>query len=285
MNDTPQPDNLQTEKSFSDRILGYSLAASLFINLGWVLWVAHSDIFGSANIIPLHEKPIKIFKPIPQKPKPPKPPKPPPPPPPQKQPKIKPPPIHIQRPTPRPPVPTHQFKVATTTNTHAVSNIVVPTTPDTAPPPQPVMPSPGPSVVAPPPPVEQPPPPVVVPPPPVEPPKPEPKPEVVAPPPPPPPPPKPRMPDRDEPEVVGSFDDITLPSFDPSTVSVTQISATWEVDERGHPSNIHLSPRTSGNSEVDSAIVEAIRKFRFRPRVHNGQAEAAELSHTFSLGG
>ncbi len=76
---------LQNEKSLANRILGYSFAASVVINLGWIFWVAHSDIFGSAaNIAQLHEKPIKIFKPIPVKPKP-KPPKPIPPPPPPKQ--------------------------------------------------------------------------------------------------------------------------------------------------------------------------------------------------------
>ena len=285
MNDTPN-DNLQNEKSFGNRILGYSLAASVFINMGWVLWVAHSDIFGSANVVQLHEKPIKIFKPIPQKPNPPKPPKPPPPPPPQKQPKIKPPPIHIQRPTPRPPVPTHQYRVQTTSNPHAVSNLVMPTAPDTPPPTTPAMPSPGPTIDVPPPPVEQLPPPVV------EPPVVEhhdpPPPPVVEhhdPPPPPPPPPKPRIPDRDDPEVVGSMEDLSLPQFDPSTVTVTQISATWEVDERGHPTNIRLSPRTSGNGDVDSAIIDSIRKFRFRPRVHNGQPEAAELTHSWSIGG
>ena len=85
--------------------------------------------------------------------------------------------------------------------------------------------------------------------------------------------------------MAGSFGDVALPSFDPSTVSVTEIKATWEVDERGHPKNIRLSPSTSGNSDVDNAIMDAIGKFRYLPARHNGVAEAVNISHVFAIGG
>ena len=98
----------------------------------------------------------------------------------------------------------------------------------------------------------------------------------------PPPPPKPKIPDRDEPEIRGSFSDISLPEFDPSTLNTTSVTVTWEVDERGHPSNIKFRP--TGNSDVDSAIRNAVQGFRFKPAVHNGVAETAQMSHTFALG-
>ena len=82
----------KAEKSLSNRILGYAFLASVVVNLGWVALVSHSHLFGKGSSpMMLHEKPIKVFKPIPVKPKP-KMLKPPPPPPkmPKVQPKIKP---------------------------------------------------------------------------------------------------------------------------------------------------------------------------------------------------
>lgn len=74
-------------KASSNRILGYSFLASVLINMGWVAWIAHSSIFGSAvTMTTLHERPIRIFKPVPVKPRPkPKTVTPLPPPPPPKQ--------------------------------------------------------------------------------------------------------------------------------------------------------------------------------------------------------
>ena len=242
------------------------------------------------NLAELKPQLIKIVKPpIPQKPKPKK--KEPPPPPPKQKPppklkplkQIKPPP---PRPRPRPqrpqPAPLHRVAVATTHNVHAVSPIAVP---DTAPntdqrptasgespqptPPAPAPPPPAPPAPAPPAPTPAPPPPapVVV----------KPKP----PPPPPPPPPKPTIPDRDEPELKGSFSDFDLPQFDANNLNTASVTVTWDVDARGHPSNIKFRP--TGNSDVDEAIRNAIQKYRFKPAVHNGVAETAIMSHTFNL--
>jgi len=304
MNETRQPDQqpaapspdtltLARQKSFQDRIFGYSTLASLGITFGLLLWIAHSDLFGgAANLADLKPQLIKIVKPpIPQKPKPKK--KEPPPPPPKQKPppKVKPlkqikPPPPRPRPTPQPrrpqpPTPVKQVAVAHTSNVNAKPTFE-------APPPAPnteigkpvesgpapvAPPTPPPPVVTPP----APPPPVVVtppaPPPPVK--------KYVPPPPPPPPPPRPKIPDRNEPEIRGSFSDFDLPQFDANTLNTTSVTVTWDVDERGHPSNIKFRP--TGNSDVDDAIRSAIQKFRFKPAVHNGVAETAIMSHTFTL--
>lgn len=99
------------EKSLSNRILGYSFLASVVINMGWIAWVGHSDIFRSAaTMTNLHPQQFRIYKPIPVPPRPqPAMPLPPPPPPPKPrvQPRIKPlkpilPIVHHSRPVPRP---------------------------------------------------------------------------------------------------------------------------------------------------------------------------------------
>ena len=287
---SPETQSIAKQRSLADRILAYSVIGSVLVNFGWLAWVSNSNLFGGANVAELTPKLLKIVKPpIPQKPKPKKKEKPPPPPPKQHiiPPKIrplKPPPPH-QTPRPRPQrvqPPLHRMAVAATTNTHAVSNIVAPPS-DPNPtvgtptasgearevtPPAPAPPPPTPPTPEPPAPKPDPPAPVVH--------------HDPPPPPPPPPPPKPKIPDRDEPAIIGSISDISLPEFDPSTLNTTSVTVTWEVDERGHPSNIKFRP--TGNSDVDSAIRNAVQGFRFKPAVHNGVAETAQMSHTFALG-
>jgi len=297
--EAPEPDtqaqetqSLARQKSRQDRIFGYSTVASLVVTFGWLAWVSNSDLFGSAaNLADLKPQLIKIVKPpIPQKPKPKKKEKPPPPPPKQKPPpkvkplkQIKPPPHPRPRPQRPQPVPLHRVAVATTKSTHATSTFTVPeTAPNTdqrptasgdSPLPTPPAPTPPPPTPpAPPPPKPEPP----------APPPPAPVKHVVEAPPPPPPPPKPKIPDRNEPQIMGSFSDISLPEFDPSSLNTTSVSVTWEVDERGHPSNIKFRP--TGNSDVDNAIRSAVQGFRFKPAVHNGVAETARMEHTFNLG-
>lgn len=290
-NQTPETQSIAKQRSLADRILLYSVAGSLLVNLGWLAWVSNSNLFGGGGVADLTPKLVKLVKPpIPQKPKPKKV-KPPPPPPKQKiiPPKIrplKPPPPH-QVPRPRPqsrPQPLHRMAVATTHNTRAVSNVVVPeTAPNVDQKPTasgdstfvtPPAPTPPPPTPAPPPPKPEPPAPAPLvhhdPPPPP------------APKPPPPPPPKPKIPDRDEPAIIGSFSDISLPEFDPSTLNTTSVTVTWEVDGRGHPSGIKFRP--TGNSDVDNAIRSAIQGFRFKPAAHNGETESAHMEHTFQLG-
>jgi len=286
----PENQSLGKQKSRQDRIFGYSTLASLVVTFGWLAWVSNSDLFGSAaNLSDLTPKLIKIVKPpIPQKPKPKKKEKPPPPPkqkpPPKLKPlkQIKPPPPH-PRPRTQPPRPAPLVKTVAVAHTNNVN--AKPTF--EAPPPaanteigKPV--ESGPAPVAPP--ISRPEPPAPPPPKP-EPPAPPPvaeKPVERPKPPPPPPPPKPKIPDRDEPQIMGSFSDISLPEFDPSTLNTTSVTVTWEVDERGHPSSIKFRP--TGNSDVDSAIRSAVQGFRFKPAVHNGVAETMRMEHTFNLG-
>ncbi len=290
-NQTPETQSIAKQRSLADRILLYSVVGSLLVNLGWLALVSNSNLFGGGGVADLTPKLVKLVKPpIPQKPKPKKP-KPPPPPPKQKvvPPKIrplKPPPPHqVPRPQPRQPTPVHRMAVATTHNARAVSNVVVP---ETAPnvdqkptasgdsavvtPPAPAPPPPTPPAPTPPAPAPAPPAPVVhhdPPPPP-------------APKPPPPPPSKPKIADRNEPAIIGSFSDISLPEFDATTLNSPSVTVTWEVDERGRTSSIKFRP--TGNSDVDSAIRNAVQGFRFKPAAHNGEAEAAHMEHTFQLG-
>jgi len=90
-------------------------------------------------------------------------------------------------------------------------------------------------------------------------------------------------PDRNTPEIIGSFDEITLPGFDPTTIDVSSVQVTWEVDERGRVSSVKFKP--TGNEDVDSAIRHAVEGFRFKPRVVDGKPQPATLTHTFDLGG
>jgi len=108
------------------------------------------------------------------------------------------------------------------------------------------------------------------------------KPKPKKPKPPPPPPSKPKIADRNEPAIIGSFSDISMPEFDVTTLNSPSVTVTWEVDERGRTSSIKFRP--TGNSDVDSAIRNAVQGFRFKPAAHNGEAEAAHMEHTFQLG-
>jgi hypothetical protein len=93
---------------------------------------------------------------------------------------------------------------------------------------------------------------------------------------------RPSLPDRDEPEVVGSFHDIDLPDgIDLSSLNVKDVHATWEVDGRGRVSSIRFKP--TGISEVDDAIRQAIQNSRYRPAVHNGQAVTMSMEHDFRI--
>ena len=285
----PETESIARQRSFADRILGYSVLGSVLINIGWLAWVSNSDLFGSAaNLADLKPQLIKIVKPpIVQKPKPKK--KEPPPPPPKQKPppKIKPlkqPPRPRPRPQPRPrqtPTPIKQVAVAHTNNAFAKPTFQEPPpqentnsgkpvesgsspveTPNPQPEPKP-EPRPEPKPEPRPQPQPQPKPAVIE------------KPRVVE-------QPKPRIPDRDVPAIIGSFSDINLPQFDPSSVNTTSVSVTWSVDERGHPSNIKFRP--TGNSDVDDAIRSAIQGFRFKPAVHNGVAETVTMEHRFDIG-
>lgn len=292
--ESPEADQARSRRSLADRILAWSFLASIVVNVGWVALVSHSNLFGGGAVPALKEHPIKVFHPIPVKPKPPKPIKPPPPPPPQRKP---PPPIkqiiHPPRPvpprpqTPHPPPPVHQMQTVTTTNKNTTTPFQMPATSpntETTKPTAsgtsslPTPPAPTPPPPAPPQPKYEPP----------TPPAPQ-QPAYHAPPPPPkpvyhppPPPPKPAIPDRDEPEMKGSFSDIQLPEFDPGSVNTTSVTVTWSVDPRGHPSDIKFRP--TGNSDVDDAIRNAVQNFRFRPAVHNGVAQTAPMEHTFTIG-
>lgn len=101
----PEATSTRPRKSLSNRLLAYSFLVSVLVNIGWVVWVAHSDIFGGASgIVATRETKIKVFHPIAQKRKL-KPPRPlPPPPPPKQPPHVKPPPpLRIPRTHPPPP--------------------------------------------------------------------------------------------------------------------------------------------------------------------------------------
>ena len=282
--------NAQHARHAQDRILKACFSASLAINLLFVFWVSHSDIFQSAaNLAELREKQIKVLKPAPLKHQPPKtikhppPPRPiksmtPVPPKPAPRPPLKPSHHVTARPTPlRAPTPNQVQSVAVVMkqNDEAPSALVMPAAPAKSGATEVVTPGATkesasdaiitkkveiPATAAGPTPAQT----VVV---------------------------KPTIPqlqlkpqeDRDEPEILGNIDDIYLPQFDSSTINVSQITANWDVDERGHTSHIRLSPQTSGNADVDSAIIDSIHKFRFKPRIHNGQPQAAHITHSFVI--
>jgi TonB family protein len=89
--------------------------------------------------------------------------------------------------------------------------------------------------------------------------------------------------DRETPEIIGSFDDITLPGFDPTTVNTSSVDVRWQVDAHGRVSSVTF--KSTGNADVDAAIKNAVQNFRFKPRVVDGQPQPAVLTHTFDLGG
>jgi len=277
-------------KSLSNRILGYAFLASVFINIGWITWVAHSDIFGSANnLTAARETKIKVFHPIPQKPKP-KPPKPlPPPPPPKQQPHIKPPPqLHIPRPTPpRPQPPKQTIQVARTTRS-TPNQIVLPSVPDSARPTKPFVPTytpppPGPPApVVPdtpapapaPAPVAKPAPPAEKPAPPVE----KPKPIVV------------HHPDNwvkidtqeaSFPKDLG--DNVSTDGIESGSITNPKVIISFTIDENGHARGAHIK-ESCGNSELDNRFLDAVRQGRGVPAIQDHIPRDAPSSLSFSVG-
>lgn len=99
----------------------------------------------------------------------------------------------------------------------------------------------------------------------------------------PPPPSRPAVADRETPELLGSFSDISLPNFDPTALNTTEVKVTWTVDSDGRVHGIKFRP--TGNSDVDDAIRSAVQNYKFKPRVINGIAQPAKFEHTFDLGG
>ena len=265
---------------FRKKLLAWAFAASVVINITFLVLVGNSDVFQHADVLrDLRAQEIKVYKPpIPQKPRPKpkpkiKPPKPKPPPPKPKQ-AVKPPPqlkpvVHHAPPPPR-------VRVAVSTGSHVSSpnGVAMPTNPGgtvgvptaSVTPPQPAptpppQPKPTPSPPAPTPPPQ---------------PKPEPKPAS------PPPAPKPAIPDRVTPEIIGSWSDFTLPGdVDMSTITNTTINATWDVDTSGHARDIKFD--SSGNDEVDERIREFIRDHHYEPAVQNGVPEDSPMEHEFDI--
>ncbi len=252
--------NLGVEKSLSDRILAYAFGASVLINIGWMVAVSHSDIFGKGGVIPAtKETMIKVFhRPPPPKPKI----KPPPPPPPPKQlPHVKPPPLLRVQHSPPPPTP-HVQQVQVVRSLNSDSRIVMPSAPPTVGPALPAVSGPVTTPPAPPaPPVVlplPPAPPVVLPPPP-------------APPPPPPPPPPPRLPpppppkpknwvpietqEASYPDSLGS--DVSADGIE--TVPNDKVVISFTIDETGHFRNVRVK-ESSGSPELDERYVEAIKR-------------------------
>jgi TonB family protein len=284
----PRPHKISkmNEKSLSDRILGWSLAASVVINLAWIALVSHSDLFGSASsFTQLHEKKIKVFKPIPQKPKPKKE-LPPPPPPKQKPPpKIKPlkqikplPPRPTPRPTP--PVPTHTIKVASSNRT--VSTLTTPVVPENTGPVTPVVPSYTPAVPVQAPPVQAPPvqaPPVQAPP--VQAPS-EPKPVALV---------KP-APVVEKPKPPGWVPietqeaDFPTPSvdIDASEGASGTVIISFTIDEKGRARHVRVK-QGCGVSEVDEKCANAVRQAQGTAAVQDHIPRDASYSVTFNIGG
>lgn len=281
MNETPVTEDLTNEESFqsrtkientlSNRILGWAFAASVIVNIGWVALVSGSNLFGKGGAVPqLHERPLKVFKPIPVKPKP-KPVKPPPPPPkPKIQPKITP--IH---PHPTPPQPQrHQVQIHTTTNTHTTSTLSAPPAPP--PPPGPFVPTYTATPPAPPaPPVPPTPPAPPAPPTPPAPPPPRPAPPA-PPPPPPPPPPVVRHPANynaqiDTQDAVPPSPDnlgVGLDGIDGTSITNSKIVISFTIDETGHVRNAHVT-ESCGNSELDNRYRDAIARSRCTPAIQD----------------
>ena len=285
VNPTENPNarhSLGVEKSLSDRILAYAFGASVLINIGWMVAVSNSDIFGKGGVIPPpRETQIKVFKrPPPPKPKLKKPP--PPPPPPKQQPHVKPPPLLIHHSPPPPPTP-HMVVSPVRMSFRSASNIALPPAPPAV---GPVLPAeigpvttppapPAPPVVAPTPPA----PPVVLPPPPAPP--------VVAPPPPPPrlPPPPPPKPKNWVP-IASQEADFPTPSVDIDTsegVSGTVIIS-FTIDETGRPRNPRVK-QSCGNTEVDNKCLEAIREARGTPAIQDHIPHDQPYSVPFNVGG
>ena len=276
------------EKSLSDRILAWSLTASVVINLAWIALVSHSDIFGAASsFTQLHEKKIKVFKPIPQKPKPKKVL---PPPPPPKQPKIPPKikpikPIKqlkpLPRPTPRPtpPAPTRTIHVAS--SNHSTSTLTTPVVPENTGQVAPVVPTYTPQPTTPPaPPAPVAPPAPPAPPAPVAPPAPKPiavvKPAPVV--------EKPKPPGWVPIETQEA--DFPTPSvdIDASEGASGTVIISFTIDEKGRARNVHVK-RGCGVSEVDEKCADAVRQAQGTPAIQDHIPRDASYSVTFNIGG
>ena len=93
-----------------------------------------------------------------------------------------------------------------------------------------------------------------------------------------------KLADRTDPEVIGSWSNIELPEFDPSTLSSTSVLVSIEVLSTGLSNRVTLE-HSSGNSDVDRAVKDAISRMRFRPAVHNGKPIMSTLQHTITLFG
>ena len=276
------------EKSLSDRILAWSLTASVVINLAWIALVSHSDLFGAASsFTQLHEKKIKVFKPIPQKPKPKKE-LPPPPPPKQKPPpKLKPikqlkplPPRPTPRPTP--PAPTRTVQVAR--STRSSSPISLPAVPENTTPVAPVVPTYTPQPPAP---VAPPAPPAPVAPPappaPVAPPAPTPKPQPVVEVKPP--PPVIHHPDKWVPIETQEADFPTPPvDIDASLGASGTVVISFTIDEKGRARNVRVK-RGCGVAEVDEKCADAVRQAQGTPAIQDHIPRDAPGSITFNIGG
>ena len=273
------------EKSLSDRILGYAFVGSVVINIIWVALVSNSNLFGKGGVANvLHERPMKVFKPIPVKPKP-KPVKPPPPPPKPKLQKIKP---IIHPPRPTPPQPTRRpVSVAHTSNKFAKTapsippsppvNNEKPFVPDLGPP-TPVAPPVPPTPPAPPTPTPTPPAPPVIK-------SPPPAPPVVRLPPPP--PPRPRnyspipMQEASYPEGLAS--DVSAEGIDPPPTG-NKVVIAFTIDETGHFRNVHVR-ESSGSTELDNRFLEAVRRGRGTPAIQDHIPHDQPESISFSVGG
>lgn len=291
-NQPPEVQSIAKQKSLADRILAYSVIGSLFVNMGWLVWVSNSNLFGGASPAELTPKLVKLVKPpIPQKPKPKKV-KPPPPPPKQKiiPPKVrplKPPPPHQ---VPRPQQPVHRVAVAVTHNTRAVSTITVPdTAPNTnqlptasgdSPLPTPPAPTPQPPApVAPPAPTPQPPVPVAPP-----------APVYHAPPPvhhdPPPPPPKPQgwVPiETQEATAPPPNLDVSSDGIESGSTTSSEIVISYVIDKTGRIGEARVT-QSSGNSELDRRVLEALKRVRCQPAIQDHIPRESHEEYHFPVG-
>ena len=296
--EAPETQSIAKQKSLADRILALCVLGSVVVNLGWLAWVSNSDLFGSATSLSvLKPQLIKIVKPpIPQKPKPKKKEPPPPPPkqkpPPPKQRPLKPPPPRTHPVPHRITPPLHRVQVATTHNTRAVSTITVPqTAPNTdqrptasGDSPQPTAPAPAPVAVtaAPTPPTPAPPAPTrPAPAPAAEKPVERPKP----PPPPPPPPPKPKgwVPIETQEATAPDNLDVSADGIETGSTTSNEIVISYTIDESGHIKGARIT-KSSGNSELDRRVLEALRRARCQPAVQDHIPRESHEEYHFPVG-
>jgi len=278
--EAPETQSIAKQKSLADRILALCVLGSVVVNLGWLAWVSNSDLFGSAaSLSDLKPQLIKIVKPpIPQKPKPKK--KEPPPPPPKQKP---PPPKQrlLKPPPPRPhPVPhritppLHRVQVATTHNTRAVSTITVPqTAPNTdqrptasgdSVLPTPTHVDPTPPVVHndPTPVVRNDPPPVVH----HDPPK-----------------PKGWVPIETQEATAPDNLDVSADGIESGSTTSNEIVISYTIDESGHIKGARIT-KSSGNSELDRRVLEALRRARCQPAVQDHIPRESHEEYHFPVG-